>query len=582
MADNDAPELQKSLKSRHMTMISLGGVIGAGLFVGSSAVINTTGPAAVLSYLAAGFLIVLVMRMLGEMAVANPQVGSFAEYARRSLGGWAGFSVGWLYWYFWSIVLAIEAVAGAEILQRWIDAPVWLMALLLMALLTGINLASVKSFGEFEFWFAGIKVVAIVAFIVIAAGFLFGIGAGDSPGLSNLTSNEGFAPEGIVTILSGVVVVIFAFVGAEIVTIAAAESEEPEENVTKAVNQVVLRILTFYVAAIFLIVCILPWNDAKPGESPFIASLEMIGIPGAADVMNAVIVTAVLSCLNSGMYTGSRMLFALARRGDAPKGLLDVNRRGVPVKAILLTSSIGFASTALAYLSPDTVFLFLVNSSGAIALFVYVLIACSQLKMRRQLEREAPERLKVKMWLFPYLTYFAIAAMVTVIASMALVEDVRSQLIPSFISLGIVLVAYWFKSRAERGTTTVPAGAAARSPEMERVALVTGAGIRDRPARRPRAARGGLPRRAGRAPARGARGDARGRRARDGRPRRRERPRVGRGAVRGARPARRPLQQRGDVRDRRGRSRTSPSRTGRPSWTRTSPARSCARRPPTG
>jgi GABA permease len=463
MADTESPDLQKSLKSRHMTMISLGGVIGAGLFVGSSAVINTTGPAAVLSYLAAGFLIVLIMRMLGEMAVANPQVGSFTEYARRAMGGWAGFSTGWLYWYFWSIVLAIEAVAGAEILQRWIDAPVWLMALILMALLTGINLASVKSFGEFEFWFAGIKVVAIVAFIVIAAGFLLGIGAGESPGLSNLTSHEGFAPEGIITIFSGVVVVIFAFVGAEIVTIAAAESEEPEENVTKAVNQVVLRILTFYVAAIFLIVCILPWNEAKPGESPFIASLEKIGIPGAADVMNAVIVTAVLSCLNSGMYTGSRMLFALARRGDAPKSLLEVNSRGVPVKAILLTSSIGFASTGLAYLSPDTVFLFLVNSSGAIALFVYVLIACSELKMRRQLEREAPERLKVKMWLFPYLTYFAIAAMVTVIASMALVKDVRSQLIPSFISLAIVLAAYWFKTRAEQRTATVPGGAAAGS-----------------------------------------------------------------------------------------------------------------------
>ena len=166
--ENEAPGLQKSLKSRHMTMISLGGVIGAGLFVGSSAVITTTGPASVLSYLMAGLLIVLVMRMLGEMAVANPQVGSFAEYARRSLGGWAGFTTGWLYWYFWAIVLAIEAVAGAEILQRWVDLPLWLMALGLMALLTGINLTSVKSFGEFEFWFAGIKVVAIVAFILIA------------------------------------------------------------------------------------------------------------------------------------------------------------------------------------------------------------------------------------------------------------------------------------------------------------------------------------------------------------------------------------------------------------------------------
>jgi GABA permease len=413
----------------------------------------------VLSYLMAGVLIVLVMRMLGEMAVANPQVGSFAEYARRSLGGWAGFSVGWLYWYFWSIVLAIEAVAGAEILQRWIDAPVWVMAVALMALLTGINLTSVKSFGEFEFWFAGIKVVAIVVFILIALGFLLGIGSGNSPGLSNLTGHQGFAPAGIVTVLSGVVIVIFAFVGAEIVTIAAAESGEPEQAVTRAVNQVVARILTFYVAAIFLIVCILPWSQAKPGNSPFIASLEKIGIPGAADVMNAIVVTAVLSCLNSGMYTGSRMLFALARRGDAPKSLLDVNGRGVPVKAILLTSSIGFASTALAYLSPDKVFLFLVNSSGAIALFVYVLIACSELKMRRTLEREAPERLKVKMWLFPYLTYFAIAAMVAVIASMALVKDVRSQLIPSFISLIVVLAAYRLKGRTERQEATAPAGA---------------------------------------------------------------------------------------------------------------------------
>ena len=460
MAGEDGTQgLQKGLQSRHMTMISLGGVIGAGLFVGSSAVISETGPAAVVSYLMAGLLIVLVMRMLGEMAVANPQVGSFSEYARRSLGGWAGFSVGWLYWYFWAIVLAIEAVAGAEILQRWIDAPLWLMALILMALLTGINLFSVKSFGEFEFWFAGIKVVAIIAFILIALGFLFGIGGGDSPGLSNLTSHEGFAPAGGITVLSGVVIVIFAFVGAEIVTIAAAESEEPEENVTKAVNQVVVRVITFYVLAILLIVCVVPWDDVKSGESPFIASLESIGIPGAADVMNAVIVTAVLSCLNSGMYTGSRMLFALARRGDAPESLLETNRRGVPVKAILLTSSIGFASTILAYLSPETVFLFLVNSSGAIALFVYILIAVSELQMRRQLEREAPERLKVRMWFYPWLTYFAIAAMVAVVAAMALVKDVRAQLIPSFISLAVVLIAYWVKTRAEDRTATAPARA---------------------------------------------------------------------------------------------------------------------------
>ena len=319
-------------------MIALGGIIGAGLFVGSSAVIETVGPGAVVSYLAAGVLVILVMRMLGEMAVANPSVGSFADYTRSAIGGWAGFTTGWLYWYFWAIVLAIEAVAGAEILQRWIDLPTWLMSLVLMALLTTTNLWSVRSYGEFEFWFASIKVAAIIAFILIGAGWLFGLGSGDSPGLANLTTGGGFAPDGAASLLSGIVVVIFAFVGAEIVTIAAAESEQPEEAVARSVRSVVYRVLVFYVLAVFLLVAVVPWTQVTPGESPFISALDRIGIPGSADVMNAIIVTAVLSCLNSGLYTGSRMLFGLARRGDAPKALLDVNDRGVPVKAILLST----------------------------------------------------------------------------------------------------------------------------------------------------------------------------------------------------------------------------------------------------
>ena len=314
------PQLQKGLQQRHMTMISLGGVIGAGLFVGSGAVMNETGPAAILSYLAAGLLVVLVMRMLGEMAVANPRVGSFMEYCREALGDWAGFAVGWLYWYFWAIVLAVEAVAGAEILQNWLPGiPIWVMSLVLMTALTATNLWSVRSFGEFEFWFASIKVAAIIVFIAIGLGWLLGIGGGDSPGLSNLTAHGGFFPEGGVTVLSGVVVVIFAFVGAEIVTIAAAESDEPERAVARATNAVVWRVLIFYVLAVAIVVAIVPWNDTQLGNSPFIAALDVIGIPGAADIMNAIVVTAVLSCLNSGIYTGSRMLFALARRGDAPQ-----------------------------------------------------------------------------------------------------------------------------------------------------------------------------------------------------------------------------------------------------------------------
>ena len=334
--------LQAGLKRRHVTMIALGGVIGAGLFVGSGAVINQTGPAAVLSYLLAGILVVLVMRMLGEMAVANPSTGSFADYARFSLGNWAGFTTGWLYWWFWVIVLAIEAVAGAEIIQRWVDIPIWASSLVLMLLLTLTNLWSVKSYGEFEFWFASIKVAAIIAFIVLALAFALGLTGGDV-GFSHLTS-EGFAPEGMGKVLTGVVIVIFAFVGAEIATIAAAESDEPERSVTKATNSVIGRVLVFYVLSVFLIVSILPWDSTKLGESPFVAALDLIGIPAAADIMNAVVLTAVLSCLNSGIYVASRMMFALANRGDAPQWTVKLNSRGVPARAILLATSFGYVS----------------------------------------------------------------------------------------------------------------------------------------------------------------------------------------------------------------------------------------------
>jgi GABA permease len=454
----DRGGLQASLKRRHVTMIALGGVIGAGLFVGSGAVINQTGPAAVLSYLCAGVLVVFVMRMLGEMAVANPSTGSFADYARLALGDWAGFAVGWLYWYFWVIVLAVEAVAGAEILQRWVPGlPIWVSSLGLMLLLTLTNLASVKSYGEFEFWFASIKVAAIVAFIVLAGGYALGLwGAGG--GFDQLTAHGGFFPKGGGTVLSGIVIVIFAFVGAEIATIAAAESAEPERAVRKATNSVVTRVLVFYVLSVFLVVAILPWNSTEVGQSPFVAALDRIGISGAADVMNAIVLTAVLSCLNSGLYVASRMTFALARRGDAPQAMVRLSSRGVPVVAILAATSVGYLSVIANAISPEGVFLFLLNSSGAVALFVYLLIAISELVMRRRLEREAPERLQVRMWGFPVLTMVVIAAILVVIGSMAWVQDVRSQLYLGLVSLAVVLAAYLLRARLGRRERRAPAG----------------------------------------------------------------------------------------------------------------------------
>jgi GABA permease len=406
------------------------------------------------------------MRMLGEMAVAYPSTGSFADYAGLALGNWARFVVGWLYWYFWVIVLAVEAAAGAAIIQEWLPGvPIWVSSLVLMLLLTATNLVSVRAYGEFEFWFASIKVAAIIAFIAVAIGYIVTGG-----GVEQLTAHGGFTPKGGVAILAGVVIVIFAFVGAEIATIAAAESDEPGESVRKATNSVISRVLVFYVLSVFLIVAILPWNSAELGKSPFTAALDEIGIPAAANVMNAIVLTAVLSCLNSGLYVASRMNFALARHGDAPQWMVALNSRGVPARAIFAATSVGFLSVIANVVSPDKVFLFLLNTSGAVALFVYLLTCISQLVLRRRLEREDPERLKVRMWLYPYLTWFAIAAIGVVIASMALVEDVRSQLWLGLLSVVVVLGAYAIKSAREHAG----GDAGERGPGVRRRRFVAG------------------------------------------------------------------------------------------------------------
>jgi GABA permease len=324
-----------------------------------------------------------------------------------------------------------------------------------MLALTATNLASVKAYGEFEFWFASIKVAAIIAFIVIGLAYVLGV-TGEG-GVGQLTAREGFTPKGLGAVLTGVVTVIFAFVGAEIATIAAAESDEPGEAVRRATNSVIVRVLTFYVLSVFLIVAILPWNSAQLGQSPFAAALETIGIPAAAQVMNAIVLTAVLSCLNSGLYVASRMNFALARRGDAPQWMVQLNARGVPARAILCSTVVGFASVIANVISPDKVFLFLLNSSGAVALFVYLLICISQLILRRRLEREAPERLKVRMWLYPWLTWFSIAAIVVVIVAMATVQELRPQLWLGLLSVGVILLAYWVKTRTEDRRAAAPA-----------------------------------------------------------------------------------------------------------------------------
>ena len=465
MQVSNKSELKTGLKERHMTMIALGGVIGAGLFVGSGVVVQQAGPAAVLSFLITGGLIVLVMRMLGEMACAMPAVGSFYEYARlafagkRGPGKLAGFLTGWMYWYFWVIVVAVEAVAGAKLVQFWLpDTPAWAISLVLLVVLTATNLISVGSYGEFEFWLASIKVAAIIVFLFLGALYVLGLWPASMHTTSvmpTLLSHGGLMPKGIGPVLSGAVAATGFYFGAEIVTIAAAEAHEPVKAVAKATNSVITRVLIFYVGSILLVVALVPWDSPKMA-TPYVSALDAMGIPAAANVMNAIVLTAVLSALNSGLYAASRMMFALTRHGDAPAALAKVNRRGVPVRAILVGTLFGYVSVVMSYVSPDTVFAFLVNSYGTVAIFVYVLIAVSQLKLRARLEREAPEMLRVRMWCYPYLTCFAIVGMIGILVAMAFIPDQRTPLWLGVVSLGVLLVAYVWRARKSGVASTEP------------------------------------------------------------------------------------------------------------------------------
>jgi GABA permease len=454
------PELSRSLQPRHITMISIGGMIGAGLFVSSSAAIAATGPAIVLSYLITGTLVLLVMRMLGEMAVAQPAVRSFTEFARAGLGPWAGFVAGWLYWYFWMIVVPVEAIAGANILHQWLGLPPWLLGVLLMAVMTCVNLMSARSYGEFEFWFASIKVAAILVFIALAAAFAIGFTSPSGPTFGNLTANGGFMPKGWVSVLAGAVTVYFSLTGAEITTIAAAESKEPARAVARMSTSVVVRILTFYVGSVFLIVSVVPWVRVRVGESPFTLALTTMQFKWASLAMSAIILTAVLSCLNSAFYVCSRVLFVLAEHGDAPQYLVQLNARRVPTRSVWMGSIAGVLGILAAITSNQTVFAFLVNASGALIVFVYMIIAFAQIRLRREREASGAPAPALSMWLFPWASYAAIAGMAAVLVAMAFTPgEMSSELWSSVLTLVLAAVAFLVVD-GRRRSRAIRAGAA--------------------------------------------------------------------------------------------------------------------------
>ena len=443
-------ELSRSLKSRHVSMIAIGGIIGAGLFVGSSTTISQAGPAAVFSFAIAGFIILLVMRMISEMAIAVDGVQTFPDFARAGLGHLAGFMSGWLYWYFWVVVVAIEAIAGAQIIHGWFPMLSELgIGIALMALLTAVNLMSARAYGEFEFWFSSIKVAAIIVFILVCAAWAFGFTSGGGATFGNLTEHGGFVPNGWGVVLAAATSTIFSLVGAEIATIAAAESEEPAKVISRMTVSVTLRILIFYILSIFLIVAVVPWTEIVPKVSPFAATLGYMGIPAGKLIMEAVVLVAVLSCLNSGLYVTSRALFGLAKHQDAPQWLVQVNKRKVPARAILIASLFSYFALAADAVSRDVVFSFLINSCGVTMLILYLMTAGAQLRLRRKYEAEDPARLQIKMWFHPFGTYIAIAAMLVILVAKGLDPAASKELWLSLVVAGGFAAAFFvFRRRA--------------------------------------------------------------------------------------------------------------------------------------
>ncbi|MFG2907236.1 amino acid permease [Kitasatospora sp. NPDC048286] len=443
-----APELGHGLKRRHLSMIALGGVIGAGLFVGSGAGIAVAGPGIILAFVAAGLLVMLVMRMLGEMSAAHPASGSFSVHAEREIGLWAGLTTGWLYWVTVGVAVAVEATAAGALVHSWVTGvPAFVWVGIFMVFFCATNLTAVKNFGEFEFWFAAVKIAAIVAFLALGVLGVAGV-VGHAPGTANLTGHGGFLPHGGHGLITGLLPAVFAYGGLEAVTIAAAESDNPRRNVATAVRTAVWRIAIFYIGTMALAVTLVPWNNPDVVKlGPYVTVLQLLNVPGAALVMKAVVLIALLSAMNANIYSASRMVHSLVTRGLGPRALAKVTG-GVPRLSVLASCGFGFAAVLAGYFWPGTVFLWLLNSTGVAILVVWLFIGIAQLRMRRRVERESPELLTVRMWAYPYLTWLAIAAVVALLALMTTSPGNRDQLYAAGVLVtALSAVGYWRQRR---------------------------------------------------------------------------------------------------------------------------------------
>ncbi|USK92994.1 amino acid permease [Rossellomorea marisflavi] len=438
-------ELHRGLEARHIQMIALGGTIGVGLFMGSASTIQWTGPSVLLAYAIAGMFIFFIMRAMGEMLYVEPSTGSFATFGHKYIHPLAGYMTAWSNWFQWVIVGMAEIVAVGAYMQYWFpDLPAWIPGIIAMAILGAANLISVKSFGEFEFWFALIKIITIVLMIFAGIGLIFfGLGnGGDAIGLSNLWANGGFFAGGWSGFFFALSLVVAAYQGVELIGITAGEARDPKNTLTKAIQSIIWRILIFYIGAIFVIVTVYPWNELNSIGSPFVATFAKVGITAAAGVINFVVITAAMSGCNSGIYSAGRMLYTLGVNGQAPKSFTKLSRNGVPLLGtigVMIGLGIG---VILSYIAPENLFVYVYSSSVLPGMVPWFVILISQIRFRKMKGAELDDH-PFKMPFAPVTNYLTLAFLIAVLVGMWFNDDTRMSLIVGIVFLALVTISYF-------------------------------------------------------------------------------------------------------------------------------------------
>ncbi|ASN04410.1 amino acid permease [Virgibacillus necropolis] len=449
--EENPPQLKRQMKSRHLFMISLGGVIGTGLFLGSGFAIGEAGPlGAILAYLVGGLLMYLAMVCLGELSVIMPVSGSFQAHASKFIGPATGFVIGWVYWLSWALYVGLEFIAAGLIMGRWFpDVPVWIWCALFIVLLFAINSLNTKNFAETEFWFAGIKILAVLLFIGIGFCAVFGVITMDgaaTPYLSNIT-NDGIFPTGVTGVFIVMMTVIYAFQGSEIMGVAAGETEDPGKNIPRAIRAIVFRVLVFYILAVFVLSAIVPWDQAGVLESPFVTVLDLIGIPYAADIMNFIILTAILSVGNTGLYACTRILYSLSNEGKAHPAFGKLNKHGIPIYALLVTLGFALLSLLTSIIAESTLFVLLLSVSGIGGTITWMAIAFSQYRFRKQFVRAGGKvkDLEYRVRLFPFTPILCMVICLFLFIFTAFDPTQRVSLFLGFSFIGLCYLYYYIR-----------------------------------------------------------------------------------------------------------------------------------------